>query len=263
MLKQTNQLMLNEVELNLPIFLNQIKLAGIFCSQKSKNIITCGNKNLQLNVKIIFDRNQNCETQVDLYFAFHDVINQPQKCISILKSKLGLNKTIFARNCLCKNIKKDEANSFLIKYHLLNSFNYGNYYGLHYNNELVAVAGFSKGRKLNCLNENERSYELIRFCCKNGITVTGGLSKLINYFVKNKNAAHIMTYTDNMLGENKSFEKIGFNFDSEKPQLTFYIDKTNFKNLAPKSIIKDKNSIYQFTNLGNKKWVKFYSTQLL
>ncbi|MCA0430111.1 MAG: hypothetical protein LCH32_06365 [Bacteroidetes bacterium] len=255
--------MLNEVELNLPVFLNQIKHAGILCSQKSNNIIICGNKNLLLTVKIIFDRNQYCDTQIDLYFALHDIINQPQKCISILKSKLRLNKTIYARNCLCKSVKKDEANSFLTKYHLLNSFNYGNYYGLHYNNELVAVAGFSKGRKLNCLNENERSFELIRYCCKSGITVTGGLSKLINYFVKNKNAAHIMTYTDNMLGDNKSFEKIGFNLDSEKSQITFNIDKTNFKNLGLKTTVKNKNSLYQFTNLGNKKWVKFYSTQLL
>lgn len=133
----------------------------------------------------------------------------------MLRSKFGLNKTIFARQCELKKIDKETANDFLNAYHLMNATQSAFNYGLFYKEELVAVASFSKGRKMNRLQEHERSFELIRFCCKEGITVTGGLTKLVKNFCREKNAGDVMTYVSKQFGNGKSFANAGFKKHSE------------------------------------------------
>lgn len=218
-------------------------------------------KSTSLNCEIIRENSQYLEYKPDFYIAFHDIVHQPDKSIAILKSKLGLNSTVFARKCIVKRISQADGSYFVNRYHLLGSVAYSYYVGIVYLDELIAVAAFSKGRKLNRLKVDERSYELIRFCCKDGYTITGGLSKLLNYFVKERNAAHIMTYTDNMLGEAISFAKIGFKKVELKAPLNYTIDAITFRKLPNKE--NQLKGSYVFTNLGSSKWVKYYSTQLL
>jgi hypothetical protein len=251
----------NSVEPHLSVFYSKLRALNVYLIEFHPLYFQCRYKSHALNCEIIKEKSQNFKEKTDIYFALHDIVHQPAKCIAILKSKLGLNRKIFARNCIVTKINQIEGSAFVHSYHLLDKVTYSYYVGLKYLDELIAVAAFSKGRKLNRLKADERSYELIRFCCKDGYTITGGLSKVMNYFVEEKNAAHMMTYTDNMLGEASSFEKIGFKRIEIKTPLSFSIDATNFKKLLP-----DDNKYqhsYVFTNLGNTKWVKYYSTQLL
>ncbi len=233
-------------------FIKQLKLNQLHVKKFTGNLLTiCGN-NKTLNILILPNNLSSSLIKYDLSFNYNQIELYTNKCIYIIQSKIGLNKVIYARNCEFKRINKLQADVFLNKYHLLNSVSNGIYFSLQNNDKIIAVAAFSKGRKLNTLKTNERSYELLRFCCINGVTIAGGLSKLITNFVKVKNASHIMTYTDNMFGENLSLKKIGF---------------TKEELFTPKiPLNKNQNTILNKKiepTYKNTKWVKYYSTQLL
>lgn len=134
----------------------------------------------------------------------------PRKLVSVIRSRLHMNRRLFARNCSAQRIGKTEAQKFLNKYHLMNSASCAYCYGLFFEGEPVAVAIFSKGRKMHRLPAHLRSFELIRFCCREGITVTGGLSKLVKTFSREKNAGDVMTYIDPQFSMGESYFRAGF-----------------------------------------------------
>lgn len=181
----------------------------------------------------------------------------PQKVASVISSKTGANTTIFARNCEVKKAERKEADLFLEAYHLMGSTQSAFNFGLFYKNNLVAIASFSKGRKMNRLTESERSFELIRFCCKPGITITGGLTKLVKNFCREKNAGDIMTYIDKQLSDGEAFIKAGFKFHSEKEANYFLINKSNFERqiVADKNISYNSRNYYLTQNCGNLKLI--------
>ncbi|ULT28536.1 hypothetical protein KUH03_19615 [Sphingobacterium sp. E70] len=85
---------------------------------------------------------------------------------------------------------------FLVEHHLQTALPGKYRYGLYEQGELVSIAVFSGGRRMNDKNEEYRSFELLRFCNKSGYNVIGGLSKLITAFAKDFHPGDIMTYTD-------------------------------------------------------------------
>jgi hypothetical protein len=133
-----------------------------------------------------------------------------EKIASIILSRLGLNRRVYARDCDYKVIDKKIANTFLDRFHLMKSTGSAFTRGLFLKEELLAVASFSKGRKMRRLKEDERSYELIRFCCVSGVSISGGLSKLVKNFCREKKAGDIMSYVDSQLSDGRSFVNAGF-----------------------------------------------------
>ncbi|MEO6304124.1 MAG: hypothetical protein ABIP51_13230, partial [Bacteroidia bacterium] len=147
------------------------------------------------------------------------IITGSKKIRSIILSKLNLNTTVFARNCTVEKISKQIAEDFFNEWHFFDSTTSAYNYGLFYKNELIGAASFSKGRKMNRLPNGKQSFELIRFCCKEGVTITGGLSKLMKHFFSEKQAGDIMTYVDKQFSNGESFVKAGFKKHSETPPL--------------------------------------------
>lgn len=181
----------------------------------------------------------------------------PGKTLAILSSKLGINTTIFARNCEVKKVERPVAEAFLNLYHVMGSTQSGYNLGLYHKNELVTLASFSKGRKMNRLPDDKRSFELIRFCSKSGITVTGGLTKLIKNFCIEKNAGDIMTYVDKQFSEGTAFIKSGFKIHSETEPNYFLVNRKNFErvSLKDKDGSFDTQKFYLTHNCGNIKLV--------
>jgi len=181
----------------------------------------------------------------------------PEKIAGIILSKLNLNAKIFARNCEVKKIDRQIAESFLNNWHLLGATQSGFNRGLFYKDELMAVSSFSKGRKMDRLPEDERSFELIRFCCKPGITVTGGLTKLVKNFFVEKKAGDIMTYVDKQMSDGRSFLSAGFKKHSETETNYFLIHRKTFA----RTIIKDptekfdNKTFYKTRNFGSIKMI--------
>ena len=179
---------------------------------------------------LISGNNRSIELEIpdDILISSHEKIR------AMILSKLKLNSTVFARSCVIRTISPNVSEDFINRYHLMNATGSAFRYGLFLKEELLSVAVFSKGRRMNRLPENKRSYELIRFCTKEGITVTGGLSKLVKYFCREKQAGDVMTYIDKQLANTESFLSAGFKFHSESGKLKYLINQKDMKRMLQK-----------------------------
>ena len=105
---------------------------------------------------------------------------------------------------------------------------------------------------MNRLPEHQRSYELIRFCSKSGYTVAGGLTKLLQHFIREKQPGDIMTYVERQLSDGSSYIKAGFKKVGETEARSFCISGKSFER---KSGGADEDCNYIFTDEGNLKLV--------
>ncbi|MBK6522205.1 MAG: hypothetical protein IPG08_07635 [Sphingobacteriaceae bacterium] len=196
-----------------------------------------------------FDTFKGLQLPIDLLATKKD------KLISIIQSKLHYTRKVYARQCIGRRIETVIAERFLNEYHLMSFASSAFHYGLFDSAELIAVASFSKGRKMNRLEEHQRSFELVRFCCKEGITVTGGLTKLLKNFADEKDPGDIMTYVDKQLSEGASYLKCGFKLHSETKKQEFLVNTNTFERSYYKGEEFDAKKFYISENLGNLKLV--------
>lgn len=198
-----------------------------------------------------FITNEAIQQQLKCIHIWEDVYEQyPELVIARVLALIGNRQRIHARATQSKRIDKPTAELFLNKNHLQQSV--GAYYkfGLYHNTELVAVATFSKSRMMNDGVVPYRSYELIRFASKKGVTVTGGLSKLLTLFIQEVNPAHIMTYTDRDWGTGEGYEKLGFNCIEVTEPIPFYV---NIKTL-------ERITLKQFPVTMHHDWILIYNS---
>ena len=175
------------------------------------------------------------------------------KIVQRVKGLHGLGERIFARQAVVARIDKRIAMEFLEEHHLQVALAGKYRYGLFYQGELVSVAVFSGGRKMNQMQSDYRSFELLRFCHKSDLAVIGGISKLIQAFVKDFNPQDIMTYSDKDWGGESSLQKIGFVIEGETAPQRFYI-----QNGQRKYTIDDGEKCdYEIENCGSLK-LKLY-----
>lgn len=106
-----------------------------------------------------------------------------------IKTLLGLNTRIFARKCSIREIANSQYSSFCDTYHIQGSVKAKWKFGLFFNNELIAVASFGKSRFCE-------DYELLRYCSKNGISIIGGMKKLVSHFKTLMSLDYIISYAD-------------------------------------------------------------------
>jgi hypothetical protein len=180
--------------------------------------------------------------------------DKQKKINMFIESKLLKTKMLFARNSTISLIKKQEAFDFCEKYHLIGGLTGAYAYGLFFKEKLVAVAIFSKGRKMHRLAAHQRSFELMRFVCESGLTITGGLSKLMQYFINDKQPGDIMTYVDKQFYTGQGFQKIGFEYMGETLPNTFLID-SDYRRYPLKSKASIIEKIYETSNAGNFKLI--------
>ena len=126
---------------------------------------------------------------------------------SIINDKLGLNTKIGARKCFIKEVSSIESNKFLEENHLQGVAKASIRYGLYYNNNLVSLMTFSKGRKTI---SGKADYELIRFCSQKGLTVQGGASKLFKHFIRKYNPKNVISFANRRWSQGNLYKKLGF-----------------------------------------------------
>jgi hypothetical protein len=185
-----------------------------------------------------------------------DVLKRhPELVIARIRALTGNRKRIHARATQGKRIDKPTAELFLDNNHMQQWVNAYYKFGLYHKDELVAVATFSKSRTMLDGVVPYRSYELIRFASSSGVTVTGGLSKLLNLFIQEVQPAHIMTYTDNDWGTGEGFEKLGFSLVETIPPIPFYTDPETLELFTEKQISSDSHNLVRVYNSGSNKYV--------
>jgi hypothetical protein len=200
--------------------------------------------------------------QKSIIYLWFDVWENKKNIVqSRIKGLLKLNKTIFARQTLVQRINKKEAEAFLNNHHLMGYAKAAYHYGLKYTNNLIAVASFSRGRKMIRLTSTERSFELIRFASMVDMNIVGGLSKLINYFEKNHHPGDIMTYTDLDWGMASSFEKLGFRKEGFTSPHLYVLDLNahirHYYKAFPSDDLKNNSSRFiTISNAGSIKYIR-------
>lgn len=165
-------------------------------------------------------KTEECQEKgVQLYHIFENEWDNPQqKAIwkSMILNKLGKSTRIYARNTECVTIRGAEARLFCMDNHLQGGCPSSVELALKYNGDIVAVMTFSKPR----YNKNY-DWELLRYCCKCGITVVGGASKLLSHF-RRLHHGSIISYANLRWSEGKLYEKLGFTLINQSPPNYFY-----------------------------------------
>lgn len=223
-IRQSNRSILNGKELD--IFIPEKNLAieynGLYSHQyrptETKESLIKG-KSYHLQKTIL------CEKQgIQLLQFFSDEWNLKTDIVkSIISSKLGLNKKIYARKCDKVIVSIQEKNKFLNDNHIQGEDKSKIKLGLTYNDELVCVMTFCKSR-FNSTYE----WELSRFATKQGINVVGGFSRLLKWFRENYDGS-IVSYADRRYSLGNVYSKNGFKVIRINSPSYYYVDKNCLK----------------------------------
>lgn len=200
-------------------------------------------------------------------------------CQSRILAICGISERVPARLTQVRRIDKATMEKFLNENHLQVSttakFKYGlflpeRYFRVIKNQDdfaekllqqelLVAVATFSNAKTIIREGKESRSYELIRFANLQGMTVVGGLNKLLKAFTDEHNPDDIMTYADRDWSDGKSYEKLGFQRITTTPPQGFWLDeKLLIRYYENKINDHEKAGMKPVFNAGNIKFIKFF-----
>lgn len=130
----------------------------------------------------------------------------------IISRCLGMNNKIGGRKCNIKEVSCIEERSFLESNHLQGYTPSSICYGLYYDDELIQLLSIRKPRYTT-----KFKWEVLRFCTKKGISVMGGLNKLIKHFTENNNTCvnEIVSYVDRSYFTGNEFERLGISSGSD------------------------------------------------
>lgn len=179
-----------------------------------------------------------------------------EKLKSILKMAFGkVSNKIFARKCAIKQITNKEAKELNDHYHLQNHRCAKVTYGLYYNDKLIQIMSFSSS-KYNRNLKSDKDWEIIRSCSVPDVMIIGGVSKLINHFIKDYNPENIFTYCDFNKFDGRSYEKAGMKYIGDtQPDLKWVINGKVY-NRNPSNHKKMKEiSDYCIYGAGSKKYL--------
>lgn len=190
---------------------------------------------------------------------------------TIVKSRLshilGSNNSIklHARKCTITPINSKTASAFCNLYHLQGAGKSNVRLGLYHNDELVAVMTFSN----NNLSRKITNWEINRFCIKDGMSVSGGASKLFKYFLVTNNPETVVSYADSRWSQGDVYGSLGFvkerdtvpNYwyvlpNSLKRTHRFALRKTTSddKNKTEKQI-RTEQGYLRIWDCGSSKWI--------
>lgn len=209
------------------------------------------------------------EKDIQLVTVWEDqILNNPEKIESILLSKLGIyERRLYARKCSVHLVDSVHCREFLERYHLQGSVNSSIRLGLYYNDELISVMTFGKGRK--CLNSKDE-WELYRYCCKSGIQVVGGASKLFKYFINNYHPNSVISFSSNDISDGSLYKVLGF--EEVSHNIGYWYIKNNIRyhryNFTKQKLIKEgydpdmteseimnSRGYYKIYDSGQTKWI--------
>jgi len=122
----------------------------------------------------------------------------------------GSGVNIHARQTKTLRIAKDDMRCFFETNHLQGAVNARYNYGLYSDEQLVAAASFSAGRKVVRDGIAGRSFELLRYASLLHHRVVGGMGKLIARFIKEAHPDDIMTYADLDWASGKGYQALNF-----------------------------------------------------
>lgn len=223
-LQQSNRTILNGKELDILIPEKNIAIEynGLYSHQyrptETKECLIKG-KSYHLQKTLLCEKRE-----IQLLQFFSDEWNLKQNIVkSIIASKLGLNKKIYARKCNKVILSISDKNKFLNDNHIQGEDKSRIKLGLTYDDEVVCIMTFCKSR-FNKYYE----WELSRFSAKQGINVVGGFSKLLKWF-REQYDGNIVSYADRRYSSGDVYIKNGFDIVRINSPSYYYVDKNCLK----------------------------------
>lgn len=217
------------------------------------------------------DKTNKCNNiGIELIHIFEDEwIYKKEIVKSIIKNRINLtNEVIYGRKCKIKYVNQSDSVEFLNNNHIQGNVNSKVRLGLYYNDKLISLMTFSKGRIIMGGKSNE--WELNRFCNIINHSVIGAADKLLKNFIKNHSPEKIVSYSDKRIFNGNMYKKLGFSKISHSKPNYWYIIKDkryhrfNFRKsqLIKEGFDKDKTEkqimfdrkIYRIYDCGNIRW---------
>lgn len=170
-------------------------------------------------------------------------------CKSMLRSALGEDLKLGARKCSVREVPYDESKSFLNKNHIQGNCMSKFRIGLECNDELVAVMTFGKARFTDY-----DGVELLRYACKQGLEVQGGMSRLLKHAVSRWQFKKVLTYCNLSKFAGGSYARCGFK-KIRRTEPSYWWVKTGSLELRSRYSTQMKNEDAVMTEAG---YVKFW-----
>jgi hypothetical protein len=122
---------------------------------------------------------------------------------------------VSARACFVDlNVGQEEARAFLTENHIQGSGSgWLRAIGLRLEGTLVSLATFCAPRRALGMRKGNDGLELSRFCSLIGVSVRGGLGRLVSSAEKELGARRIISYADRRWSDGASYLKCGFRLD--------------------------------------------------
>lgn len=182
------------------------------------------------------------KNDIQLIHLWEDVwLAKRTQVLNRLYSFLGLNKSFHGRKAKIEALTQKQTSNFLNENHLQGYVKAKYSFGLLADNEIIGLASFSETRPMKSKGENYQSAELVRFATKGGLTIVGGLSKLIKHFTKQIKLNDLMTYADRDWSLGKGYDKLGFTLSEITDPAFLYVNRETlvryFPHRLPKNIL--------------------------
>lgn len=175
------------------------------------------------NRKRHLEKTTECEQKkIDLiHITDWEWHNQKHIIKNLLMSKLNKNQRVGARQCKTVEITNSQANAWFKQYHLQGATPAYRSFALVQDTEFLLVISIGRSRF-----DSDFSYELLRMCGAPGVTVSGGLSKLMTYIKNQLNQSDIVTYCDRSKSRGQGYVAAGFQLIRSTDPGYFWTDGT-------------------------------------
>lgn len=157
-----------------------------------------------------------------LHFWEHELSRNWNLCISMIKSRIGFSKRLFARKLEIYEPSSNEAREFLSLNHLQGFCGSKVYVSLRSKrtNKIACLMSFSKPRF-----NKKYEWELVRFANHLGITVVGGASRLLSWFTKTYSPTSLVSYANLRYSKGDMYKQLGFSFVKRTKPNYIYVGK--------------------------------------
>ena len=230
-----------ELDLYIPAKKVAIEINGLYWHSFNPSTITHENSDRHIN-----KTTEAAEKGITLiHVTDWEWKNKTDIIKSILKSKLGVCETIYARKTIVKTLTTDIARNFFDDNHLQGYMASKYYLGLYTGDALVMAISAGKNRF-----SKDDSVELHRMASAKNITVVGGGSKLIKSLRLMIGPVKIVSYCDRSKSNGNGYLSIGFTLDRTTGPGYFWTDGN------------EVISRYKCSKLKLSKWLPTYDPLL-
>ncbi len=191
---------------------------------------------------------------VDVWYWHKQVV------LSKLASLLGQSRRVYARQTRFERSTAAALDDFMRKHHIHPNPAVRHNFAL-VNKELpVAMASFSRGKKMFKNGTQVKSFEMVRFATESGYNVVGGLSKLIRGFARLYQPDDLVCYADLDWSDGRGYRALGFKALEIKPPQFFWLDPVQMRRYYPDQI-QNPHGYIKIWNTGSQKFELDFSSQ--